>query len=51
MERIEEEKLNNISGGSVTLGTVGIIFLAFTAISALVSGFLDGYTHPKGCNE
>ena len=51
MEKLEEEKLANISGGSISLGTIGIIFLVFTSAAALVSGFLDGFTHPKGCNE
>lgn len=51
MTKLDNEKLEEISGGSVTFGTIGIIFLAFTAISALVSGIVSGYTHPKGCNE
>lgn len=51
MEKLDEEKLTSISGGSMTLGAIGIMFLAFSAVTALVSGFLDGFTHPKGCNE
>lgn len=51
MTKLDNEKLEEISGGSVTLGAIGLIFLGFTAVAALVSGIISGYTHPKGCNE
>ena len=51
MTKLDNEKLEEIAGGSVTIGAIGLIFLGFTALTAVVSGIISGYTHPKSCNE
>ncbi len=50
MNKIEKEKLENITGGG-SITAAGIVVLAISAVSVLISGIFQGYTHPRGCNE
>ena len=51
MKKLNEKELENIYGGSASIGVVGTIFLAFTTISVIVSGIFKGYTTPGACND
>ncbi len=47
MKKIEDKNLENIIGGEVTMMTVFIV----SAIVVFISGIIDGYVHPKSCNN
>ena len=51
MKQIDNNKLEQITGGSASVGIFGVVTLAITAISVFVSGIFEGFTHPRGCNE
>lgn len=51
MKKIETQELESINGGSASIGVVGIVTIAITAITVFASGIFKGYTTPEGCNE
>ena len=51
MKKLENNKLEGVVGGAASIGIFGGIILAVTTISVFISGVLEGFTHPRGCNE
>lgn len=51
MEKIDNETLGKIKGGSATVGTLSIVFLTITSITVFLSGIFKGITTPGGCHE
>ena len=47
MKKISNKKLEKIVGGEITVWTI----LAVSAIVIFISGVIEGYTHPKACNN
>ena len=45
--KIEDEKLDKIKGGSITVWTV----VGITALVIFISGVIKGITNPEGCGE
>ncbi len=45
MKNLEKDELNAITGGSVWTG------IAVAAIIVFLSGILEGFTNPEGCNN
>lgn len=51
MRKLNDNELEKIDGGAVSVGVVGAIILAVTSISVIASGIFKGYTNPGGCND
>ncbi len=49
MSKIEENKLDTISGGMTTTAAV-LIGVGVTALVVFLSGLIEGITNPERCN-
>lgn len=47
MTKLDDEKLENIKGGALTIWTIAGI----TALVIFISGIIKGITNPEGCGE
>ncbi len=47
MQKLNDDKLENIIGGEVTVW----VYLIATSIVIFLSGIIDGYIHPKECGN
>ena len=51
LEKISDNELYKVEGGATSVGMVATIISAVTAIVAFLSGIIEGYTNPQGCNQ
>lgn len=47
MQKIKKKELENITGGEVSVW----VYVVTSAIAVFISGIIEGYTHPKSCNN
>lgn len=47
MQKIADKELENITGGEISAWA----YVVASAIAIFISGIIEGYTHPKSCNN